>query len=179
VDVRVITATNKNLQEMVKQGSFRKDLFYRVNVVMIELCPLRERIEDLQLLTDHFLDALSSKLANRVKRIDDSALEIMMKYQWPGNVRELRNVIEHSIHIAEGDTIKIGNMPKYLLDGTIQSSTIPVRTGTLKDVEIKAIVQTIEDYEGNISKTAMTLGINRNTLYDKMKKYNITNPFQR
>lgn len=179
VDVRVITATNKNLQEMVKKGSFRKDLFYRVNVVMIELCPLRERIEDLQLLTDHFLDALSPELANRVKRIDDAALEIMMKYQWPGNVRELRNVIEHSIHITEGDTIKSGNLPKYLLDEKIQSSTIPVRAGTLKDVEIKAISQTIQDYEGNISKTAMALGINRNTLYDKMKKYNITNPFSR
>lgn len=179
VDVRVITATNKNLQEMVKKGSFRKDLFYRVNVVMIELCPLRERIEDLQLLTDHFLDALSSKLANRVKRIDDAALEIMMKHQWPGNVRELRNVIEHSIHITEGDTIKSGSLPKYLLDEKIQSSTISVRAGTLKDLEIKAIIQTLKNYEGNISKTAMALGINRNTLYDKMKKYNISNSFHR
>ncbi len=179
VDVRVIAATNKNLQERVKKGTFRKDLFYRVNVVMIELCPLRERIEDLQLLTDHFLDTLSSKLANRVRSIDGAALEIMMKYQWPGNVRELRNVIEHSIHITEGDTIKSGSLPKYLLDEKIQSSVIPVRAGTLKDVQIQAIIQTLEDHKGNISKTAMALGINRNTLYDKMRKYNISNPFHR
>ncbi len=179
VDVRVIAATNKDLQQMVRKGGFREDLFYRVNVVTIELCSLRERIEDLRLLVDHFLDSFSAQLVNRVKKVEDAALEIMMQYHWPGNVRELRNVIEHAIHITDGDTIKCQNLPKYLLDERMRSSTVPVRAGTLKDVEMKAIMETLKVHKGNISKTAMALGINRNTLYDKMKKYNIDNPFHR
>ncbi|WP_242868725.1 sigma-54-dependent Fis family transcriptional regulator [Desulfotomaculum copahuensis] len=176
LDVRVIAATNRDLFQEVRNGNFREDLFYRLNVITIEIPPLRAREGDLRILIEHFLGILSTRLNKSIKNISSPAMEILTQYQWPGNIRELANVIEQAINIAENDIIDAGHLPRYLTQSLINPPDEIWRIITLDQLEEKTISKTLSHFRGNISKTARALGIGRNTLYEKIKKYNI-NPF--
>jgi DNA-binding NtrC family response regulator len=173
VDVRVIAAANVNLQDAVRDGNFRDDLYYRLNVVTIHLPPLRERREDIPLLMRHFLERTGNELRKEVSEISEGALSILMKYDWPGNVRELENAIERAIItcktrvLAEEDFAFLGQG-----SGGRQNWEIP-KNMTLDEVEKQVIVTTLERTGGNIKEAASLLGIDRSTLYDRIKKYRL------
>ena len=168
VDVRIVSATNRDLKKAISEGAFREDLFYRLNVVSIQLPPLRERREDIPLLSDHFLDKFRAETNKRIERISAKALELMMEYNWPGNVRELENAIERAVVVGKKNEIIPEDLPFFRQD-------MPEKTGarSLREREKLYILQALEENEWNISKTADDLEIDRVTLYNKIKKYNL------
>ncbi len=167
-DVRVVSATNQPLMDMVADGSFRLDLLYRINTVEIELPPLRERKEDIPLLIEHYLSVYASKYQKLGMRIDPSVLKQLMAYPWPGNIRELQHAVERAVIMSSERTLKSGDflMPKV-------SHSPGVNSLKVEDVEKEAIRKAIERFEGNLSKASEELGIGRTTLYRKMKKYGL------
>jgi DNA-binding NtrC family response regulator len=170
VDVRVIAATHVDLMEAVKQGKFREDLFYRLNVINIHIPALRDRIEDIPLLTKSFLERISHELGKSVSDISEGALKKLMEHQWPGNVRELENAIERAIVTCK-EYVLSENDFQFLNRKEEKSWTIPPMT--LKEMEREAIIATLKRTEGNVKEAAFQLGIDRSTLYDKIKYYNI------
>ena len=175
VDVRVIAATNANLQERVQDGKFRDDLYYRLNVIEIKLPPLRERREDIPLLARHFLEKLSHELGREdVCDISENGLKLLMDYDWPGNVRELENVVERAL-VTCRSRVLTGDDFSFLIQA-VQASRgawkVPPSV-TLQELEREAIAATIERTQGNIKEAAAQLGIDRSTLYEKIKKYEI------
>ncbi|SCX75475.1 sigma-54 interaction domain-containing protein [Alkaliphilus peptidifermentans] len=177
IDVRIIAATNKNLKELVEKGEFREDLYYRLNVMTIEVPPLRERLEDIEALTKSLLEKLSSKLGIYVDGIDKDALDILKTYSWPGNVRELENVLERAMNLGEEGKILSMHLPGYITkkEAHIKSNVIHRQLSEIiEEVERETIIRYIKDTKGNKLKTAKLLGISRSSLYDKMERYNIT-----
>ncbi len=167
VDFRLICATNRNLELAVKEGKFREDLYYRLNVFSISIPPLRERRSDIPLLCNYFLKKLANSTNKPVTHISAEAMEHLKKYDWPGNVRELRNAIERAIVVAKGSTITVDDLP-------IPSSTKEVtQEQTLEAVEKIHIKNILEQMEWNITRSAEVLGIDRATLYHKIKKYGL------
>ena len=179
VDVRLVLATNENLEERVKRGEFRQDLFYRINVISITQPPLRERIGDIPLLIEHYLQEFNDQNGKRVKGFDDDAIQLLQRYQWPGNVRELVNVVERAVVLSKGDMISIGELPEVIRRDQIDISGAVNRLsgGNLKSAlanpERQIIIEALESNGWNRQETARLLGINRTTLYKKMKKYDI------
>jgi two-component system response regulator HydG len=169
VDVRVIAATNKNLTEEMKKGTFREDLYYRLNVIPIFIPPLRERKDDIPLLASLFLQKFSHEKGKEVNSFSPEVMEVLMAHSWPGNVRELENVIEHATIIAKQDKIFLKDLPALLLQRplTVQEFT------TLQDNEKNLILKTLRENNWNKHKTAKRLNINRSTLYGKMKRYGL------
>lgn len=165
-DFRVICATNRDLKAMVDAGTFREDLFYRLNVVNIRIPPLRERKEDIPVLVEHFIQKFCVSMSKNPVKIEKAALERLMEFDFPGNVRELENMIERAIVIGNGKEIKVKDLP---LTKSAPSSTVE----SLEDLEKKHIQLILEKYEWNISKAARVLGIDRVTLYNKLRKYQI------
>jgi DNA-binding NtrC family response regulator len=166
VDVRVIAATNKDLRTMVKQGSFREDLYYRLKVVSIQLPPLRDRREDILPLAEHFLRKFSKDNNKVIKCFSPDVIEFMMNYSWPGNVRELENMIEHGVILAKHKEISMADLPQDFCHPS------PPEGKTIEDVMRNHIINVLEETKGNISEAAKILGIQRMTLYNKLKKYN-------
>ncbi|MBW2575987.1 MAG: sigma-54-dependent Fis family transcriptional regulator [Deltaproteobacteria bacterium] len=174
IDTRVITATNKNLKEEIKEGHFREDLFYRINVVTLSIPPLRERREDIPLLTDFFLKQYAEKNRRLIKGFTPKAIDILMRYDWPGNVRELANMVERSVIMVRGDMITPDEFSDTLraLDPEMKKSEIGLTPGrSLKNVEKEMILMTLKDTEGNRTHAAKILGISRRTLQLKLKEY--------
>ena len=173
VDVRVIAASNRNLQEEVQNGKFRDDLYYRLNVINIRIPPLRSRREDIPLLARSFIERLSPELGKEVADISEDALKSLLDYDWPGNVRELENALERAI-VTCRNTVLTSEDLAFLRRNTQgkQSWAVP-RDLTLQQLEREAILATLQRTQGNIRKTAGLLGIDRSTLYDKLKKYKI------
>lgn len=173
LNIRIIAATNRDLETMVKEKSFREDLFYRLNVIKIKVPPLRERDGDIELLSYHFLNLLSVKIDKNVNKISKDALILLNRYSWPGNIRELRNVIERSLNmIDDSDELNV----KYLPDKIKNHSVIDDVCSLDKQVYIaekKAIYKALLVCKGNKSLAANKLGISRVTLYEKLKKYKI------
>ncbi len=169
VDVRVIAATNKNLIEEMKKGTFREDLYYRLNVIPIFVPPLRERRDDIPLLTSYFLQKFSQERKKEIVNFSPEVMEILLGHFWPGNVRELENVVEHAIIIAKQEKILLKDLPKYLLQKPIPTQELL----TLQDYEKNLILKTLQETNWNKHKTAKRLNINRSTLYGKMRKYNL------
>ncbi len=171
VDVRVVAATNKNLEELVKQGKFREDLFYRLNVVRIEVPPLRERKDDIPLLIAHFLkefEAEAKDLGKTITGVDSRARSALYKYDWPGNIRELRNCMESAVVMCSGGEITLDDLPPTISKATAaENITIPAGS-TLEEAEKIVIEQTLAANKGNKSKTAELLGIGRKTLQRKL-----------
>lgn len=171
VDVRVVAATNKNLEELVKQGKFREDLFYRLNVVRIEVPPLRERKDDIPLLIAHFLkefEAEAKDLGKTITGVDSRARGALYKYDWPGNIRELRNCMESAVVMCSGGEITLDDLPPTISKATAaENITIPAGS-TLEEAEKIVIEQTLAANKGNKSKTAELLGIGRKTLQRKL-----------
>jgi two-component system response regulator PilR (NtrC family) len=179
VNLRVIAATNRDLEQEVTDGNFRTDLYYRLNVIPMNLPALRERIEDIPLLVDHFLKRCypESTHGNLGSLIDDKVLEALQGYEWPGNVRELENVIERASIIREGDKITLKDLPTFLTSGTgSETSASNLVVGgrvTLDDLERAHILGVLETTGGARKQTSEILGINASTLYRKLKKYGL------
>jgi len=176
VNVRVIAASNRNLQEAVRAGSFRDDLFYRLNVVTIELPALRERPEDIPLLARHFVDTISVELGKEVKDIADDAVRLLMQHDWPGNVRELRNAVERAMIVARTPVLSEDDFSFLGREADTRGVWHPPGSVTLREMEQKMIEATLLRTKGNIKESAARLGIDRSTLYEKIKRYGIERP---
>lgn len=173
VDVRIVAATNKNLQKAVKAGIFREDLFYRLSVVPITLAPLRERRNDIPLLANHFLQKYNKKRKKNIWSISDRAMKALVEYDWPGNVRELENAIERAVVLAENDAIEPSDLLYYGLIVETPSKSDVGGVQRLIDVEREHITKTLKMFTGHRGKTAEALGIDRKTLRVKLKRYAI------
>jgi DNA-binding NtrC family response regulator len=179
VEVRVLAATNQDLAEMVRSGTFREDLFHRLNKVTIDLPPLRERPEDIPLLIRHFLQGASRNFSKNVRGVSREVQKLFLKYGWPGNVRELANVLESAAMLCKKDFIDVANLPKYLRDYIPPQGAIAFagrgHLSSLDDLEKDYIVYLLKVAKGNMRQTAKILGISRTTLYNKLAKYKIRN----
>ena len=165
-DFRVICATNRDLKSMVEKGTFREDLYYRLNVMNIHVPPLRERVEDIPLLVDYFISKYCISMNKPLITIDPPALKRITGYQFPGNIRELENMIERAIVVGNGKKIVLKDLPlgKDVIDSTVES---------LDDFEKAFILQILNKYSWNISRTAQALKVDRVTLYNKIRKYGL------
>lgn len=170
VDVRVVCATNKNLEEMVKSGDFREDLFYRICEMVIDIPPLRERVGDKILLARHFLDLMTKDLSSKVTGFSPKAIEAIEAYNWPGNIREMENKVKRAIIMAEGKTVTPEDLA--ILQKIGEELSINLRK-VRQDAEINAIKQALSISDENYTSAAKLLGITRPTLYDLIKKYNL------
>jgi DNA-binding NtrC family response regulator len=178
IDVRVITATNRNLAEMVKQEKFREDLFYRLNVLPIQIPPLRKRIDDIPVLTEHFLKIESSKEKNIRYSVTSDALQKLLDHYWPGNVRELENTVKRAVALSRDGRIRIEDIFFITSDEqpvAVRNQTGPdaAETGTLEESLRQRIETTLYANNWNLTRTAIKLGIGRTTLWRKIKKYDI------
>ncbi len=176
VDVRVIAATNKDLEEEIEQGNFRQDLYYRLNVLPFHVPPLRQRQEDIPLLIRHFLDHFCRHEGRPVKNIADDALEALMNYSWPGNVRELKNLVERLVIMVPEDTILRDHLPESI-QTSASNLTASGETATLKEAreqfERDFLRQKLIEFEGNISRTAEAIDMERSNLHRKLKAFGI------
>ena len=169
VNIRVIAASNRDLQEVVKNGLFREDLYYRLNVVNIKLPPLRERKEDIPFLVNFFIDRFNQKYKMKVKGISQRAMNLLMDYEWSGNVRELENTIESILVIHSPEVIDLQHLPPEIRESKEKPEVISIRVGTrLEEVEKELLIQTLKATRGNKRKAAELLGINVRTIHRKM-----------
>ena len=167
-DFRVIAATNKDLEETIKGGTFREDLFYRLNVISFRMPSLNERKEDIPLLVDHFLHRYSQETNKAVDLISREAMDEMMLYEWPGNVRELENAIERAVVVCKGRKIMPEDLPIFRPE-----YLTPPPNNTLMEIEKAHVSRILNENQWNIVKSAKVLGIDRSTLYSKIKRYKI------
>ena len=176
VDVRVVAATNKNLEEEIERGNFREDLFYRLNVIPFYVPPLRERVEDVPLLADHFLREFAMAYGRKAKELTPQAYEALKEHRWPGNVRELRNLMERIVIMNPQQRIDARHIPLNSSKRSV-AERAPERFGSLHEVRAAAereyILKTLDETKGNVSKTAEVLGLERSNLYRKMKALGI------
>lgn len=169
-DFRVICATNKDLKKMVDQGTFREDLFYRLNVVNILIPPLRERVEDIPLLVDYFIKKYCNAMSRNIVNIEPAALRKLKEFEFPGNVRELENMIERAIVVGNGKEIRVKDLP--LLQESVVSSSVE----SLDELEKKHIFLILNKYDWNISRASKALQVDRVTLYNKIRKFDLKQP---
>ncbi|MBI4641470.1 MAG: sigma-54-dependent Fis family transcriptional regulator [Candidatus Tectomicrobia bacterium] len=177
VDVRIIAASNRDLQMLVRKGLFREDLLYRLNVITILVPPLRERKDDILMLAYSFLEVLRTDLRKEVKTLSEETKELLLSYSWPGNIRELRNVLERAMIVANSETILPEYLPPEIREVTALNRYRPApgdsSSLTLETLERLHILQTLEEVGGNKSEAARKLGISRNTLKEKLRKFGI------
>ncbi len=186
VDVRVIAATNKNLEKMIESGNFREDLFYRVNIVPIYLPSLRERKDDIPLLVNHFLESYNKKRKKNIKGVSSDAMNILMDFQWPGNVRELEHTIERLVIMSEGDIIEAEKLPIQLTGKRVCFNITTPKTNeelkkmrkqmkekAVENIERAFIIEALKRNQWNVSKTAREVGLKRQNFQAMMRKYNI------
>ena len=179
VDVRVIAATNRNLREEVEQKRFREDLFFRLNVISIEVPALRERSEDIPLLAAHFLEKFAARNRKNVKGFAPQALDMLRRYSWPGNVRELQNAVERAVILCTGDLITGPELPASVTGAAERAAPVPETAEaslaglSLEALERRAIEDTLRQTEDNKSEAARRLGITRATLHNKLRKYGL------
>lgn len=172
VDVRIIAATNQRLEEVVKSGRFREDLYYRLNVIRLEIPSLRERTEDVPLLARYFTNRFSRKIGKKVRRIRDDALEALMQYQWPGNVRELENTIERAVVIAEKDEIRPEDLPSWIPGCCDIEGDWNLKAAREK-AEIEHLLRVLNMVGGSKKKAAEILGLETSTLWKKLKRFKV------
>jgi two-component system NtrC family response regulator/two-component system response regulator HydG len=172
VDVRVIAATNKNLQEEVAKGRFREDLFYRLNVVALEMPALRERRSDIPALSRFFVDRYAKENGKSIDGVAPEALELMMAYDWPGNVRELENAVERAVVLAPGKLIDARQLPSSIRPTTIQPGAPAIPGATMAELERYAILETLKSTGGSTSQAAEILGISTRTIQYRLHEYN-------
>jgi two-component system response regulator HydG len=173
IDTRLIAATNRDLEEEIRRGNFRRDLFYRLNVIALHLPPLRERAEDIPLLVDTFLARLAEHRAEPPKQLSDSALELVQQYNWPGNVRELENALERAVILSDSDVIPPNALPERVMsrapERLIQDRPTP--NPTLEAIERAYILWVLNSEGGNKTRAAETLGIDPSTLHRKLSRF--------
>ncbi len=171
VDVRIIAATNKDLNKAISNGTFREDLYYRLNVITIDIPPLREKLEDIPLLVEQLIEKINIETGKSIKRVSEDAMAILMQYKWPGNIRELKNVIERSVVLAKDDIITVNEVGPCV-ERRIKETT-NLEDMSLESMEKNHIASVLKNNNWNISTSAQILGIDRTTLYNKIKKYNL------
>ncbi|MFP5518470.1 MAG: sigma-54 interaction domain-containing protein [Bdellovibrionia bacterium] len=172
VDIRLICATNRELDMEVQRGNFREDLFYRINTIVVSAPPLRRRKEDIPALINHFLNNSSHAYLNRGRSISDEALKAMMKYDWPGNIRELQNVCERLQILSEGHQIMINDIPENIREPEVKDDFIDYDPNmTVHELEKKYILKALSHFGGNKTQAANALGITIKTLYNKLHEY--------
>ncbi len=167
VDVRILSSTNKDLSGLIKKGVFREDLFFRINVITIEIPPLRERGDDILLFTQYFTNKFTEKLGKSVLRFSDDALQVLKNYHWPGNVRELENVIQRLVVMTDGDVIEVPDLPSLMRFSALRENGF---NRTLAEMEFDYIQNVLTSANGNKTRAAEILGIDRKTLRDKINK---------
>jgi transcriptional regulator with PAS, ATPase and Fis domain len=165
VDVRIITATNRNLADMVKQGTFRQDLYYRLNVVRIELPSLRVRSEDMELLADHFMSKFNVKFGKNIRAFSDDVMKLFYAHNWPGNVRELEHAVEHAAILCKNDTVSVQDIPQDLLD-----AVYGVKDHSIKPENVITLEEALAITDGNKTRAARLLGVSRPTVYRHLKE---------
>ncbi|WP_144477132.1 sigma-54-dependent Fis family transcriptional regulator [Cytobacillus oceanisediminis] len=174
VDVRIIAATNRPLENMIEEKRFREDLFYRINVVPFSVPPLRERAEDLNLLIAYFIEKVTNRLGKRIAGMERNVMEILKSYSWPGNIRELQNVIEAAVHLTKGEQITLDSLPDYLQS---QTAIYRFKNKKLKDIveetEKWVLKQSLERNNDDKMLVGRELGISKSTLYEKLNKYGL------
>lgn len=170
VDVRIISATNRRLEDLVQEGRFRSDLYYRLNVVKFQLPPLRERPEDVPLLARHILERFRSRMQSHTRGISPEAMALLQRYEFPGNVRELENILEHALIMCKEPLIQPHHLPSYLM-GLEQELEAAMDT-KMREVQTRTILQVLRKHNGNKIKAARELGIHRTTLWRKLKELN-------
>jgi DNA-binding NtrC family response regulator len=179
VDFRVISTTNLDLNKAITEGTFIEDLFWRLNVITIEMPPLRERKEDIEQLVNHFINKLSKKNKKDIRGINKEAIDILLKYQWPGNIRELRNVIERAMSLTDGDYITFLDLPENIMNDSGSAGYVkdlPFKSAKrkwLESFEKKYFFDLLKDANGNISRAAQKARIDRKTIYRIMKRHNL------
>lgn len=176
VDFRVISATNANLGNMVANHTFREDLFYRINLITLNLPPLRERRDDIPLLVKHFVERAARQRGINIPEISSDAMSYLARLPYPGNIRELKNIVDGSMPVFNGKVMEADDFSKFVVnsDSDRAQAADSVNNGTLDDIERAAIINAIEKYSGNMSKIAAVLGITRQSLYRRIEKYGIT-----
>jgi transcriptional regulator with PAS, ATPase and Fis domain len=180
IDVRVIAATNVNLKEAVAAGRFREDLYYRLAVLVVTVPPLRERRDDVALLVRHFLDRLVRRVPRRIDGIGPAALEVLTAYRWPGNVRELRNVIERAVMLGASEIIEVDDLPADIRGPHPALAPAPTPAATeqvtlpmpVDELERRNLLAALAATGGNKTRAARLLGVDRVTLYNRLRKYN-------
>jgi len=173
VNVRIVAATNVNLEDLIAEGKFREDLYYRLNVYNIELPPLRERREDIPLIVDYYIDHFNKQYGKIIQGVDEKAMQYLSEYTWPGNIRELRNLVLRSM-ISAREVIGKKDLPEVVSKGIKPGQEIRIQAGTpLPDIERLSIIKTLQMARGNKLKAAEMLGISRRSLYNKLEEYNI------
>ncbi|MBI2530631.1 MAG: sigma-54-dependent Fis family transcriptional regulator, partial [Deltaproteobacteria bacterium] len=176
VDTRVLSASNRILDDMVRQGSFRQDLYYRLNVIRIELPPLRERSEDIPLLVDHFIRKFADGARRQVTGIQEEALTALKNYSWPGNIRELEHIMERAVLLGRGPMVGIEDLPPQLAacgENAAVLGTALAKQLTLRDLEREYIGKVLQTTQGNKTEAARILGVDRTTLYRKLEDYKL------
>jgi transcriptional regulator with PAS, ATPase and Fis domain len=171
VDVRIISASNRDLEHMVTVGTFRRDLYYRLNVVKLEIPPLRERPEDIPILIQHFINQFNKKTFRNIEGVSTNYLEVLKNYKFPGNVRELENIIEHAFVMCRGNTIRRNHLPSYL-SRTSQNQENPMGSveRLFNQMEKETILKVLAKHKGNRSTAAGELGMHRITLWRKLRR---------
>lgn len=181
-DIRLVTATNKNLKELVANGTFREDLYYRLVIVEIPLPPLKERTDDIPLLAKKFLKDFANQNEKNVTKISNDAINKLCAYEWPGNVRELRNTIERMVVLCEGDTLTESDVPENISTaikgGINQKKSDTLTNGSLESTEKDKILAVLEKHNGNRTRAAIELGISRRTIIRKLEQYNLESPIK-
>lgn len=174
LNVRIVAATNRNLLDEIRNKNFREDLYYRLNVMSIKTIPLKERVEDIEILANYFINRLNIKNLNKFKALNKNYVNIIKNYNWPGNVRELRNAVERSYYLCEEDNIG----EEYLLDYLVNKKTIEIEADrkvlTIEELEKESIINAVKQNKGDLIKAAQMLNISRATIYRKIKKYGIS-----
>ena len=171
IDVRLICATNNDIHQMIREEFFRQDLLYRINTVEIHLPPLREKIGDIPLLSDHFLGIYAKKYRKDIKGISSEALKKLTQYPWPGNVRELQHSLERAVIMSDSDTLQSDDF--LLSNRSERVAEIEIDTYNLEEVEKNIIVKVLKQNQGNITQAASILGLTRTSLYRRMEKYGL------
>ncbi len=172
VDVRIISATNRNLEEEMKKGTFRDDLYYRIKVFTIEMPPLRERKEDIPLLLNYFLNRYSAELGKDVRKVSPEVARVFQTYDFPGNIRELQNILKSAIVSCQTDTISPGDLPRGLDKGKTMDIDVPVGL-PLREIEKAVIIKTLKHFKGDKAKTARALNMSLSSLYNKINQWKI------
>ena len=174
VDVRFIAATHRDLQEDVQKGHFRQDLYYRLNVIALQLPPLTDRVDDIPLLFNHFLAQKSHTMKKEIDVIEPEAMDLLCRYSWPGNVRELENIIERAVALQNGPMIRVADLPDYICNQSIETYRYhPSDIPTLEEQEKQYIQWVLDKSEGNKTRAAKIMGIDRVSLWRKLKRYGI------
>ncbi|MCA0984845.1 sigma 54-interacting transcriptional regulator [Halobacillus yeomjeoni] len=173
VDVRIIAATNQPLEKLIEKNLFREDLYYRINVLQVEVPPLRERIEDIRVLTIYFLEKTSQRIGKRIGKVSAEVQDVLENYSWPGNIRELENVIESAVHLSDGQKITLDDLPQHFKPRTRDNNKAFSLKEMMENTEKNFIEEVLEMTEGDKSLAAERLGIGKSSIYDKVKKYGL------